>query len=576
VGVARRTGPTQQAAAQHVRADGEPDFDEDREFHWILPDRAHPASGADQAARNRHRVWSSGGLDLRVSTDVAPSAPTLLDVLAGWRFAEQRPEMRRSSHLPVPLTQRYRPRAGMFGAHQRRQALRAIIAALAAATIACRAAPAPALESVEPHTVFDHETVELTIRGTFQVPVTVNLDDPNASTLQPYEVELSSPGQAAMSIAGAFRDSRTLSALLPAGLPPGAYRVRVVDPWGRDAALDDALIVTSRPDIVAICSAIGSGCASASECCSNACAATCQLGGGGCGAMDAPCTADYNCCSGTCSLGSCIGSGTPCLTAGEPAGSDLQCCSRLRDTDGRCRAHPVCRPRGEPCSSGAQCCSLYCENGYCKGLLWCLATFEPCENNSDCCSGECDPDSFGFRVCIPIGGCRTSGRLLTTEGALNEFGEICASSAECCSALCEPDSSGALRCKKRGDPRSGASNPVCLPEGELCNTGSTCCSGAKCIAPVAPPDAGYVLPTRCLIPSGTLCRSDGASCVEPSQCCIAICVLHPDQTYRCGPPGVDAGTCIPAGGGCTRDADCCSGTLCAPEGDGRLSCRVIQ
>jgi hypothetical protein len=465
----------------------------------------------------------------------------------------------------------------MYGAHHKGQSLRAIIAALAAATIACRAAPGPALDAIEPRMVFDHETVELTIRGTFQVPVTVNLDYPSASTVEPYEVDFSSRGEMVLSVAGAFRDPRTLSALLPAGLPPGTYRVRVVDPWGRDAALEDALIVTGRTGTVGSCSAIGSGCASASECCSNQCAATCQPGGGGCGAMDAPCTADFGCCSGTCSLGKCIGSGTPCLTAGEPAGSDLQCCSRLRDADGRCRAHPLCRPRGEPCSSGAECCSQYCENGYCKGLLWCLATFEPCVNNSDCCSGECDPDSFGFRVCIAIGGCRTSGPIRTPTGALNEFGEICASSADCCSALCAPDSTGAMRCKKQGDPRSSALPPVCLPEGELCNSNSQCCSGAKCIQPVAaPPDAGYALPIRCMNTSSTVCRSDGLSCVEPSQCCSTICVLHPDQTYRCGTPGVDAGTCIPPSGGCTRDLDCCAGALCAPEGEGRLSCRVIQ
>ena len=502
----------------------------------------------------------------------------MLDVLADDDLRpKHRAEMRRSPHLSLPTHATISFTAGMRGAHRRGQVLRAIIAALAAATIACRAAPAPTLESVEPHMVFDHETVDLTIRGTFQAPVTVNLDSPNASTLHPYGVELSNGGQAVMSIAGAFRDPHALSALLPAGLPPGTYRVRVVDPWGRDAALEDALIVMGRAAFVGSCHAIGSGCASAFECCSNQCIGTCQPGGGGCAAADAPCTADYGCCSGTCSLGKCIGSGVPCLTTGEPAGTDSQCCSRLRDSEGRCRQHPLCRPRGEPCISGAQCCSQYCENGYCKGLLWCLATFEPCENNSDCCSGECDPDSFGFRTCIAIGGCRTSGPIVTPQGALNEFGEICASSADCCSTLCAPDSTGALRCKKQGDPRyTGSTGGVCLPEGELCGTNQDCCGGTKCSRPPAPPDAGYALPNRCLSTSGTGCRSDGDFCLEPSQCCSAICVLHPDQTYRCGaPPGVDAGTCLPPDGGCTRDLDCCVGAVCAPEGEGRLSCRVI-
>ena len=463
----------------------------------------------------------------------------------------------------------------MCGAHQRGQRLRAVIAAFAAATVACRGAPGLTLESVQPRTVIDHQTVPLTIWGTFQTPMVANLDHPDASTLQPYEVELSVGGHAVTSIAGAFRDTRTLSALLPAGLPQGTYRVRVVDPYGRDAALEDALVVTSQAG-GGSCSGVGSGCTFDFECCSNQCASTCQPGAGGCAAVDAPCTADFGCCSGTCSGGKCVGWGVPCLTAGEPAVLDLQCCSRLRDSDGRCRAYPLCRPRGEPCFSDAQCCGQSCKGGYCEGLQWCLAAFEPCTNDGDCCSGECDPDSFGFRVCLPIGGCRMSGPISTTEGTLNEFGEICASAADCCSALCAPDASGVLRCRKQGDPRYNAPSRVCLPEGELCNTDTDCCSGEKCIQPPSFPGASYSPPRRCLNTTGTLCRADGQSCAEPSQCCGTICVLHPDQTYRCGPPpGSDAGACIPSGGGCTRDPDCCAGTVCAPDGVGGLSCRVI-
>jgi hypothetical protein len=124
--------------------------------------------------------------------------------------------------------------------------VRPIIAALAAVTVACRAAPGPALESVNPGVVFDDQSIEVAIRGTFLAPVTANLDRPGASTLAPYEVELSMGGQVVTRVDGAFRDRRTLSALLPAGMPPGVYRLRVMDPWGKDAALDDALVVARR------------------------------------------------------------------------------------------------------------------------------------------------------------------------------------------------------------------------------------------------------------------------------------------------------------------------------------------
>jgi hypothetical protein len=330
------------------------------------------------------------------------------------------------------------------------------------------------------------------------------------------------------------------------------------------------------------CVSFGSPCSLGVECCSNACSVVCQSGGGGCLGHDAPCTADFACCSGTCSSGKCVGTGAACLAAGETATSDSQCCSGLRDGQNACRVNPLCRSRGEPCSSELQCCGQTCRSGYCQPLPWCLATFEPCETDIECCTGLCDRNSFGFKVCLPIGGCRASGPVSTPKAQLNEFGEICAAGSDCCSERCQPDAEGVLRCRKQGDPRSSASPRVCLPEGELCETDSECCVG-KCDRPPTPPGASFAIPKRCLTGGGAPCRSAGAGCADPSQCCSGLCVLHPDDQYRCGAPpsGADAGTpadggsCVPRGGACTNDRDCCSDVYCTPNGTGGLSCQAV-
>ena len=61
--------------------------------------------------------------------------------------------------------------------------LRLFTAALVASAMACRAAPGPLLEEVDPGVVFDDESAQLTLRGAFQVPVEANLDNPRGSTV---------------------------------------------------------------------------------------------------------------------------------------------------------------------------------------------------------------------------------------------------------------------------------------------------------------------------------------------------------------------------------------------------------
>jgi hypothetical protein len=123
--------------------------------------------------------------------------------------------------------------------------VRWIVAALGLVTAACRAGPGPVLESIDPWIVFQDRSTPVAIRGIFQAPVSANLDRPGVSDLKPYELELSTGGRVVTSMSAEFRERRTLWAVLPAGMPQGTYRARVVDPWGKEAALESALVVVA-------------------------------------------------------------------------------------------------------------------------------------------------------------------------------------------------------------------------------------------------------------------------------------------------------------------------------------------
>jgi hypothetical protein len=221
-----------------------------------------------------------------------------------------------------------------------------------------------------------------------------------------------------------------------------------------------------------------------------------------------------------------------------------------------------------------------------------------CEtDHRDCCGFKCDRDPLGFKRCLAIGGCRTSGAIETSKGELNQYGEICADNCDCCSKICEADAFGVKRCKKRGDPRCDGNNQVCLPAGELCETECECCSGI-CL-PATPPDAAGQFPKRCLNAplgpdaggggSGGGCRPNGAECAAPSECCTGLCLPAPGEcAFRCSGGGGTGGTggasgtggtggapCVPISGACTSDADCCNEARCLPDGKGGLFCGRI-
>jgi hypothetical protein len=185
---------------------------------------------------------------------------------------------------------------------------------------------------------------------------------------------------------------------------------------------------------------------------------------------------------------------------------------------------------------------------------------------------------------MPAGGCRPSGPVMTSEGAVNIYGEACADACDCCAGACEADEKSVLRCKKLGDPTCGSPNQAKLPTGEICETDCQCATGI-CAEPT-PPDVSDPISKRCLeqLPDGSggagggggggggECTTQGEQCYDPADCCSGLCLPSASLCgFECFAPG---GPCdgVEAGSPCTTSADCCNQAECIPVGGGRLVC----
>jgi hypothetical protein len=115
---------------------------------------------------------------------------------------------------------------------------------------------------------------------------------------------------------------------------------------------------------------------------------------------------------------------------------------------------------------------------------------------------------------------------------------------ECCPGMpdgrefCITGVAGVDRCQTRD----------CKVEGRECATDGDCCSG-KCTNKACDP--------------GIECLPDNDPCATPEQCCSHVCAPDSQGVLRCNPG------CIAEQGGCTSDADCCSGScnsagVCGP------------
>lgn len=287
---------------------------------------------------------------------------------------------------------------------------------------------------------------------------------------------------------------------------------------------------------VGACQGEGGTCLFASDCCSTYCLGGVCAVGSTCRVVGTTCTSNFACCSGICSGGICQSIGGSCRPIGETCSSNGGCCSGLC-VGGRCALSFFCRASGELCNENADCCNSICDGytpptpGRCAFLGGCLTVGQPCTGNRNCCSKACVDPGTGVRVCTYLSGCRP-------------IGEVCSVNGECCGRLCRLDDGGlSMRCQNP---------PGCQPAGEMCFAGATnnCCGGKENCRPTI---AGVY---RCWTPGWTTCLPAEDVCVFGDECCSGVCTLRTDGTYRCG------AACVPSGGTCRADADCCAPMVC--------------
>lgn len=351
---------------------------------------------------------------------------------------------------------------------------------------------------------------------------------------------------------------------------------------------------------VGTCKTGGESCTSPTECCGLVCS------GGVCGQTlctsdQQPCTSDAQCCSGSCGDVGCLPLNPSCKTAGNSCGSNAECCSKLCQ-NGNCAAQPsFCTQQGDLCGADAECCTGICSKqtgatvGICAlpnapGTTGCLVAGQVCGAGAngdggvttndagipacggECCSRACAPyGPTGVLVCQPPSGCRPTG-------------EICKDDKDCCGAEGVPGGNGSVKCSKSaGEPVGRCDNGnACRPAGAVCKLATTscnaennCCAGNVNQKPEVCQQDLLGIP-RC---TGVGNCADagsqvGKACASSADCCGLPCLPNSDPN---GSPFICGASCVPSGGTCTTDADCCTGLPCkAPPGSTKGVCGPVN
>lgn len=244
--------------------------------------------------------------------------------------------------------------------------------------------------------------------------------------------------------------------------------------------------------------------------------------------------------------GGCLGEGTACT-------ADEECCNHLCDrpdpgAPGTCAVIGRCKSLGEPCDTEGltgECCSTVCLDARgegvtrCQPLGGCLQDSELCSSGAGCCIGVCAQDGFTMDG-RPVNRCSTDGGCLAV-------GEVCGDGglgSNCCpfggsATGCEPTMLGLSRCV------GGVAGCGSLP-GQACAATDDCCTDTYAGITCQPTARGPIC-----------CLADGDACAFGDLCCGGICAPATDGALRC------RSECVPDGGACTADADCCG---CCEDG----------
>lgn len=347
------------------------------------------------------------------------------------------------------------------------------------------------------------------------------------------------------------------------------------------------------------CKSAGDACSVATDCCTLVCSAG-KCGSTQCASDLAACTTDAECCGGKCGAGGagCTPLNSACKTAGNTCSAHGDCCSKLCQ-NGKCSGQPsFCNQTGDLCSTDIQCCTGICNKasgatlGTCKnpnapGTTGCLVAGQVCGAGAksdggvvgdggvpacggECCSRACAPHGpTGVLICQPPSGCHPTG-------------EACVIDSDCCGSPGMPGGNGSVKCSKAANEPVGRcdNGNACRPAGAVCKLASGSCNAENnCCAGNVNQDPSVCQQDLLGIPRCTgvgNCADAGSqagkSCATSADCCGLPCVPNPSSAdggalYVCG------ATCVPSGGTCTSNADCCSGLPCkAPPGSTQGVC----
>jgi hypothetical protein len=324
------------------------------------------------------------------------------------------------------------------------------------------------------------------------------------------------------------------------------------------------------------CLAFGQTCATGYDCCSGVCdlaTKTCASSINQCTATGGPCQSSTECCSMACTQGTC--SAKACIADNQACSDSSSCCGGSCE-GGLCRAlNLTCRTAGNPCTDSTQCCSKLCQDGVCKlGSSFCIQTGDVCSDGDLCCSGECVKGATGLGTCADA----PKGSTYCSDGL---DGTVCGACNSCCSRLCAPYAATGVRVCQ---PASG-----CRVNGDLCRKDSDCCGAAGTGLPgdgnvTCEIEAGKAVgicrnPKSCN-PQGNVCHFKDYTCSISSarnDCCAAtgnsgVCQIDNLGVPRCNGLGA---TCRTAGETCASANDCCNQAPCVPDAAGLLHCYAV-
>jgi len=104
--------------------------------------------------------------------------------------------------------------------------------------------PPPTIRALEPAEVFQQLETSVAIRGAFEAKVKADFQQPERSTRDAvFQVKLERGAELVLLEGAVLRSRELLEVVVPRGLSAGAWTVRVVDPFQKEATLADGLTV---------------------------------------------------------------------------------------------------------------------------------------------------------------------------------------------------------------------------------------------------------------------------------------------------------------------------------------------